>query len=768
VAKTGAGRQRRANAGDTPSGGRRGPSFIPLRSKLHRPTTRPHLVTRRRLIDQLLGSLDPLVLVVAPLGYGKTTTIAQWDALDERPFVWVTLDDSDNDPSQLLTYIVVALEEVIRLHREIFPRPPEWGPSFTAFALPRLTRTIAERRSPFVLVLDDVHVLRDETALDVIGILVQNLPTGSQIVLAGRDVPRLPIGRLLVGRSMLSLGSHQLAMSEYEGAQLLHRAGLPVGGNEATMLVRRTEGWPAGLYLAALALRDQPNLDQALNAFAGTETVVSDYLHDELLDALPADRLRFLLGTAALDVLSGELCDAVLGRGGSAAMLEKLSKANLFITPIDRDGVWFRRHQLFEEMLLDELRRRNPAAERTQHRRAAGWFADRGDIEAAVQHALASDDLTFAAELIARISVPYVTTGRASSVRRWIEKLPVGAVRHLPWFGATAAQAYVSSGDIERATFWLTVAERASDDETGPLPDGRASLRSAVAIVRASLGLAGIEQMERDASLGYASEPDGSPWKAFCAFLLGVVLDLRGDRTAAIDKLEEAAASTASVVPTVHAWSRAQLAICAMEDEDWEVARDHAERARMEVERSGLQGYTSAALAYAASALACANSRQRAEARRDAMRANRLLAQFNGLTPWMAAEARILVARTFVRLGEPQQARELLRQAQRDLSRVGEAPALRRRYEEALRAVSAERQASSAGPALTAAETRVVQFLPTHLSFREIAERLHVSRNTVKTQVISAYRKLGAANRTEAVVAARALALLEDDAALEA
>jgi LuxR family maltose regulon positive regulatory protein len=188
----------------------------------------------------------------------------------------------------------------------------------------------------------------------------------------------------------------------------------------------------------------------------------------------------------------------------------------------------------------------------------------------------------------------------------------------------------------------------------------------------------------------------------------------------------------------------------------------------MEVERSGLQGYTSAALAYAASALACANSRQRAEARRDAMRANRLLAQFNGLTPWMAAEARILVARTFVRLGEPQQARELLRQAQRDLSRVGEAPALRRRYEEALRAVSAERQASSAGPALTAAETRVVQFLPTHLSFREIAERLHVSRNTVKTQVISAYRKLGAANRTEAVVAARALALLEDDAALEA
>jgi LuxR family transcriptional regulator, maltose regulon positive regulatory protein len=725
-------------------------------------------VPRRRLIDQLLDSVDPLVLVVAPLGYGKTTTLAQWDAVDDRPFVWVTLDDGDNDPSQLLTYIVVALEEVIRLRPEIFPRPPEWGPSFTAFALPRLTRAIAERPSPFVLVLDDVHVLHDETALDILGILVQNLPTGSQIVLAGRDVPRLPIGRLLVGRSMLSLGSHQLAMSEHEGAQLLHRAGLPVGGSEATMLVRRTEGWPAGLYLAALALRDQPHLDRALEAFAGTEGVVSDYLHDELLDALPADRLRFLLGTAALDVLSGDLCDAVLGRGGSAAMLEKLSRANLFIAPIDRDGVWFRRHQLFEEMLLAELRRRNPAAEHTQHRRAARWFADRGDVEAAVEHALASHDPAFAAELIARISVPYVTTGRASAVRRWIEMVPVDAVRDLPWFGAAASQAYVSNGDIERATFWLTVAERASDDEAGPLPDGRASLRSAVAIVRATLGLAGIEQILRDASLGYASEPEGSPWKAFCAFLEGVALDLGGDRIGAIDKLEEAAGSTASMVPTVHAWSRAQLAICAMEDEDWESARDHAERARMEVERSGLQGYTSAALAYAASALACANSRQRAEARRDAMRANRLLAHFNGLTPWMAAEARILVARTFVRLGEPQQARALLRDARRDLSRVGDAPALNRWHEETLQAVSAERKAASGGLALTAAETRVVQFLPTHLSFREIAERLHVSRNTVKTQVISVYRKLGVANRTEAVVAARALALLEDDAATEA
>src|SRR5215217_4502338 len=685
LTKTGTGHQGPAKADDAASRKARPSSFVPLRSKLHRPTIRPDVVQRPRLIEELQGAQNPLVLVVAPLGYGKTTTLAQWDAVDGRPFVWVTLDDSDNDPSQLLAYIVVALEEVIRLRPGASPRVPEWGASFTAFALPRLIRAMAARRGPFVLVLDDVHVLNEESALDILAILVQNAPSGSQIVLTGRDFPPLPIGRLLVGRSLLSLGSHQLAMSDYEGAQLLHRAGLPVGGREATMLVHRTEGWPAGLYLAALALRDQPHLARALDAFAGTDGIVSDYLHDELLDGLPADRLRFLLGTAALDVLCGELCDAVLGRGGSAAMLEKLAEANLFISPIDSDGIWFRRHQLFGEMLLDELRRRNPAAERTQHRRAARWFDGQGDAEAAFEQALAADDVSLAAELIARNSVSYVSTGRASSVRRWIEMLPVAAVGDLPWFGAAAAQAYVSSGDIERATFWLAVAERGSDDATGPLPDGRASLRSAVAIGRATLGLGGMEQMERDASVGYASEPAGSRWKAFCAFLQGVALHLRGNRIAAVEKLEEAVASSAFELPNIRAWSRAQLAICAMEDEDWAVALDHAERARTEVERSDLQGYASAALVYAVSALACANSLQPAEARRDAMRANRLLLQFNGLTPWMPAEARVLVARTFVRLGEAQQARQVLREASRDLSRVGQAPTLRRWHAEVLR-----------------------------------------------------------------------------------
>lgn len=720
-------------------------------------------MTRPRLLAQLHdGASSPLVLVIAPPGYGKTTLLTQWGEADARAVAWLTLDATDNDPSRLLAYAVLALREVIPLAPAIFPRSPEPGPGFTAFALPRLTRALAERTAPFVLVIDDVHVLGGLESLDLLSTIVRNLPVGCQLVLAGRDVPRLPLSRLLVDRSVLTIGMHQLAMTPSEGEELLHAAGLPVGAGEAAMLVERTEGWPAGLYLAALALRDQPHLGKALEEFAGNEGLVADYLRDEVLERLPREALSFSLGTAALDRLSGPLCDAVLHRRGTAVTLEAHSRANLFITPTDRNRIWFRRHQLWAEMLLAELRRRNRGEELTQHRRAARWFEQEGDIDSALDHARAAGDYRFAAATICKHLVPYLSTGRAGTVRRWVETLPGGAVADLPWFGAAAALAYFSNGDIERAMYWLAIAERGENEDEGPLPDGRASLRVAIAVTRAALGLRGVAQMGQDAAVGYETEPPGSPWKGFCALLQGAALHLRGDRAAAMSKLREAVMLTALEIPNVHAWSLAQLALCAMEEGDWEAVRDHAERARVEVERNGLQDYTSAALVYAVSAMSCVHWKQPAEARRDAMRATRLLALLSGLAPWMSVEGRVVLANVFVALGDSAQAREVLRTAQRDLRQLPDAPTLRQSFDEAHRAAMARAHVASGAPPLTAAEIRVAQFLPTHLSFREIAERLHISRNTVKTEVISVYRKLGVGNRNEAVESLRALAVIDD------
>jgi LuxR family maltose regulon positive regulatory protein len=337
--------------------------------------------------------------------------------------------------------------------------------------------------------------------------------------------------------------------------------------------------------------------------------------------------------------------------------------------------------------------------------------------------------------------------------------IPSTSVSKLAWFGAAASLPYVSSGDIERATHWMAVAERA-DDERSPVHDGRASLRSAVAISRAALALGGTGRLLEDATVGYELEPEGSAWRGLCAFLQGVALYLTADMEAASSKLEEARGIGNLQQPNVHAWTLSQLAVLELSTGKWDAARALAEHARVEVERNGLQEYAPSALMYAVSALTCAHSRQPAEARRDAAHAARLLAMLSGLAPWLSVEARILLADTYLLFGDAGAARESLRSASRDLPRLGEAPTLRTWWETSNAAAAAQRSVST-GPPLTPAEIRVLQFLPTHLSFREIADRLHVSRNTVKTQVISSYRKLGASNRTEAVDSARSLAIIE-------
>ncbi len=748
---------------ETESRPRRGPgpsAFVPLQSKLHVPASRPGLIERPHLLERLAAARSsPLMLIVAPPGYGKTTLATQWNEDDERPFVWVTLDAGDNDPSSLLAYIVFALDEVVSLDAGVFPRAPEPGPAFVPFALPRIAGALAERTDPFVLVLDDVHAVQDPDSLDLLALLVQNMPPDSQIVLIGRDVPRLPLSRLLVGRSVVTIGMRQLAMSRREAVRLLHAAGLPVNEPEAATLTERTEGWPAGLYLAALALREQEHLGKALESFAGSDQLLMDYVRTELLEHLPPTQLKFMLGTAALDRLCGPLCDAVLGRRGSTAKLEELERANLFLMPTNRDGVWFRRHQLFAEMLLAELRRVAPKQEAVQHRRAAEWFADHGDVEQALDHARAANDIEYAAQLIATDVATYLSSGRASTIRRWIESLPSAALANLPWFGATAALAYISSGNVDRATHWLAVAER-GDPDVGPLPDGRISQRSAIMSTRAALGVGDLSSLRRDASAACELEADDSVWKSLCAMVSGGTAYLMGDRSDGIERLEAAVRVSALDHPNVHAWSLALLALCAADTEDWERLRTLAERARVEVERNGLQDYGTASLVYGASALSCAHWRQPAEARRDAVRATRLLATLSPLAPWMAIQARAATASAYVLLGDPAQAREMLRSAQRDLFRFHDSPVVVNRLDR-LHAAIAEQRSAGAGPPLTAAEIRVLQFLPTYLSFREIAERLHVSRNTVKTQVISSYRKLGAASRTEAVEVAARLGMIE-------
>lgn len=734
--------------------------FVPIESKLHVPSPRPGVVPRRGLVKRLQAAQESsLVVIVGPPGYGKTTLLSQWAQADERPFAWVSLDDEDNDEARLLTYLAFALEEVAPLDPPV-PRSRELGPAFTALALPRLTQALARRANPFVLVIDDVHVLRERKALDLLHIVGQNLPSGCQLVLSGRQLPPVPLSRFLAEDSLVTLDTTQLALTSREGAHLLHAAGLPLGPSEVEILVERTEGWAAALYLAALATREARHLGVALNEFPSHDGLLATYVKDVVFDELPTDCAEFMLGTAALDRMCGGLCDAVLGTEGSAERLAELERANLFVMSTNNERTWFRKHRLFADLLLAELRRRDPDGELVQHRRAAEWFDANDDPDAAIEHALGARDDHLAAEIIARNFAVYLTTGRALTARRWIESLPRTVVEDVPRMGSAAALTYAWSGDSERATHWLMVAER-GDGQTSSSPDVRSSRKSPLAIARAALAPDGAFQLLADTTAGHRHELDqeASDWRPFCVFLQGVAHHARGDIDDARRMFHEAAILSVVGQPSVHAWSLAHIAVCDVAEDDWESACRYAERARTEVEHNDLHDCACAATVFATSSLTRAHSREPADARRDAARAAHHLEKLPSPPPWLSVPCRLLLAHTYLLLGDPASARETLPAARRDLARLSEAPLVRRWFEEVSDTASTQRQIAT-GPPLTAAEIRVLQFLPTHLSFREIADRLHVSRNTVKTQVMSSYRKLGATSRTEAVESAMALSII--------
>jgi LuxR family transcriptional regulator, maltose regulon positive regulatory protein len=737
--------------------------FEPLESKLDVPRIRSGVVPRTALVKRLIASSVPLVVVAAPAGYGKTTLLAQWIAEDERPAAWLTLDEGDDDPSRLLSYLVFALERVGPVD-SVFPVPPDPGPEFTAHVLPRLARTLQSSQRPFLLVLDEADHLESPEIVDLIGKLVGHIPTGSQIVLSGRAEPPMPLKRMMAGGAVKEIGVRELALSAAEGQDMLERAGVPMMAEDADNLVRRVEGWPVGLYLLALAMRNGTRSSAMRSREAGEESII-DYLREEVLAAMPSDRREFMVGTAVLDRLSGPLCDAVLQRTGSREVLEANSRANLFISPVDKEHQWYRRHPLWAQLLLSELRATSPSVEVEHHARASRWYEAAGDLDQAIEHACAARNFEHAAVMIARNTLPRAAMGQMATVRRWIEKVPPHQAARIPSLAAAAAQAYISSGNVEQVRHWLAVLERMPQVDR-PLADGRTSTRSAIAMIRAQLCLGGLRTMQFDASIAYELESGPTPWHAISAFLAGAARYHLGDVEAGLALLTEARELAAVEMPPVHALALAELSLAALDRGDWEGARTLALQGELEAERRGLQQYATMEIVYAAAALTCAYFRQPVEARRNAAQAVRLMSPLSEIAPWLSAECRIALAHTYMLLGDVGSARFVTEEARGELAGLREAVVMRHRFDGIHTLVHSE-EASSLPEALTTAEIRVLQYLPTHLTYREIGERLHLSRNTIKTQVISAYRKLGVVSRSEAVAAAQRAGLVERGDALD-
>src|SRR5689334_18229095 len=299
-----------------------GPGFDLMASKLRRPVPRPGTVSRSLLIGQLTrDDSRPIVSVVAPPGYGKTTLLSQWAEHDGRTTAWVSVDERDNDPKVLLSYVAEALDAVQPVGERVFEALASRVSSVPGSVVPRLGSAFWSMSTPVMLILDDVHLLRNAESRDALSILADHVPDGSRLVLAGRDEPPLRVARLRAEGRIMEVGPADLSFTPGEAAALLRGAGLDLGADEMVELHRRTEGWPTGLYLAALYLREGGSLPGAVVSFGGDDRLVSQYIESELLARISHRQRVFLTRTAVLDRMSGPLCETVLAMPGSAATL---------------------------------------------------------------------------------------------------------------------------------------------------------------------------------------------------------------------------------------------------------------------------------------------------------------------------------------------------------------------------------------------------------------------------------------------------------------
>jgi LuxR family transcriptional regulator, maltose regulon positive regulatory protein len=737
------------------------PSFSILESKLTPAPTRREIVSRVHLLDWLEASTaTPIIAICAPAGYGKTVLAADWAKRDPRPFVWLSIDQDDNDPAVLLTYLAMGLDRVEPIDPAVLRALASRGTSITKTVLPRLGAALASKALPVVVVLDDLHLLVDQEGLDALAVLVDHLPPGSQLAVTSRGEPPLPMARWRAEGRLAELGPGDLAMSPVEAGSLLSAVRVQLPRAEVVELTRRTEGWPVALYLAALSIKAQPAEHPSGDGFGGRERFLVDYLQSALLSRLSRPQIQFLTRTAVLDRLSGPLCDAVLDTTGSAAVLESLERSNLLIVPLDRQRAWYRYHPLFRELLRGELERHEPELVGELTLRAARWCEHNGLPEAAIGYAMDAGDADLMARGVEQAAIGVYRSGRLATVQRWFDWFDDhGLVQQYPAVAMLGAWIQALGGHAATAQRWADAAEQGSYE--GMLPDGSATIDGWRALLRAKLCRHGVRQMQADAELALTLLPVDSLWRAPAQLLLGISHLLVGDVGVAdrvmaevVDVAEDTGATVAASV------ALAERAILAIGHQDWQEAGKLVEQARSVVDKAHLEDCATSLVLYAAGARVAIHNGNQGQVEQDLARAQQLRPQATHALPYYAVQARLELARVFLALTDVAAARRVMREID-DLLRwrpdLGTLPEQASQLRSQLDHLG--RDVIAAAP-LTSAELRLLPLLATHLSFREMGQHLYVSQHTVKSQALSIYRKLGASSRSEAVQRVQRIGLL--------
>ena len=737
---------------------------VPIDAKLQGPGWRKEWVNRPRLLRELSAATSAkLVLVNAPAGFGKTTLLAQWRSAtaEDRPVAWLSLDRGDDAPGRLWWHVVSALQQACPElgGEDILDVLAAQAPDIPGTVIPMLVNKLMGWPVRIVLVLDDYHVIKDRRCHEQVAALLRHLPPTLLMVLVTRASPPLPLARLRTLGEMTEIGTPELRFTRQEVSGLVRTvSAVELTAPDLADLVRRTEGWPTGVYLAAMTLRGHPSPGDFIRQFTGDNRFVADFLVEEVLSRQPAEIRQFLTRTSILGRFCAPLCDAVAGTGNATAIIDTLERENLFVVSLDETRGWFRYHQLFAQVLRSRLARTEPGVVLTLHERASAWNQAEGLAEEAIDHALAAGDVPRAVDLIANNWHPYVSAGKTRTVLRWIRSLPDEQIAANPLAAHCAAWAAAHSDEPEALRRWIPAIE--AGGQQGPLPDGMRSFRSSAALLRGVYGFDGLRVMRDSACVAVKLETDPrSPWHGLAKAAYGFSLYLYGDLPAAEEQLEEAARSEAFTTP-LGILGLSVLSLIAVRRGDLPRARDLASTARDLAARCELDDAPQSSLAYTANGAVYAAQGRYEEALGEFKHAVPSHGRTPGMSPWAALEGMLALAQVLLDLGDSARAAEIIDDAQDVLILHPEdVIALTVRLEQLRRRLTRPPRAGLLDP-LTDREVAVLRLLQGTLSRREIGQELGVSPNTVKTHTQAIYRKLNASNRHDAVERGRDTGLL--------
>ena len=731
---------------------------ILVSTKLHPPSVREETITRERLLERLRSGSDrSLTLVACPAGFGKTTLLAAWREAEagRKPVAWLTLDEGDNDPVVLWSHAIEALRRASPAVASAVPAHTVVTPVVDV-VLPRLVNEL-DSLGEITLILDDFHRLSSVPARQSITWFVEHAPPGVQLVLASRTEPILPVAALRAHGELLELRAGDLRFTPGEADAFLNgRLGLGLTPDDVEALVGRTEGWPAGLYLAALSLQHAPDRHAFVRRFGASNHHVIDFLVTEVLQAHDPSAQALMLRTSVLERLSGPLCDAVLEQDGSAAMLDALSRTNLFLAPLDDEGRWYRFHHLFAQLLRVELERREPGLAPVLHRRAYAWHRDHGTTGEAIQHAIAAGAYAEAAELIQGSWISYANTSRYDTVLAWLRRLPDevldGDVQLL------LVQAWVLSLSAEREEAALAIAavERLGGLSAGPLPDGFSSGEASLTMLRACFPWGDVGAQLDNGRRAAELEGPGSPWRPLACWAVGTGLYFRGEP----DEADRWFAESAALAPASAQWLAGEASLAyrswiAGERGRLDEQRVLAETAAEFVREHGTGKVIGVApLALGVSLAARGRPGEALSLIERGVALSRTFGQPIQLANALLDQAPVLRA-----LGEHQRAADAIAEARSILGSCPDPGILAGRLA-ALGRPPQIRPVRSGDQELTQRELRVLKLLRGELSERDIGRELYVSHSTVHSHVRAIYRKLAVSSRAAALERGRQLGLL--------